>query len=161
MAQKILGPTFPAELKAAGCASVSLGDDGLLECHDQQNRLVRITCDVGGTAVAVRTPDSGNFAQLTDAQIAAIEAVLTAHDPSKQLPEWTGFLVWLDGQLTPDRLTTMGNAYNPFFGWCQFGNTPKVQWAITDAKAKGVITAAEYAIFQTGNTKFNLGMTLS
>lgn len=75
-------------------------------------------------------------------------------------PDWAGFLKWMPTAFDFTTINTLSNAYSSFFAFAQFGNAAGVQWCITDAKTKGTITAAHYALFQNANTTYHLGMTL-
>jgi len=87
--QKIIGPTFKSEIDAAGCPELQWGADGVIECHVLTSGvyyLVKITCEVGGTAVETRIAEIvGTYPCITEAQIVAVKKCLTAHDPGSAL----------------------------------------------------------------------------
>jgi len=87
--QKIIGPTFINEINAAGCPELQWGADGLIECHVLTSGvyyLVKITCEVGGTAVETRIAEIvGTYTCITEAQLIAVKKCLTAHDPGSAL----------------------------------------------------------------------------
>lgn len=86
MARKLIGPNFKTELDAAGCPNIGWGADGLIEVHALTGGVyerVTLTCEVGQDAVDVRTAEVvGTYSCVTEAQITAIKAVLTAHNPA-------------------------------------------------------------------------------
>lgn len=91
MPMKLFGPNFQAELTAAQCPAVQLGGDGTIETHVQTGDIyyrVKITCEVGQSAVDVRTAEIvGTYPCVTELQIVAIKAVLTAHNPATALAD--------------------------------------------------------------------------
>ena len=83
--QKIIGSTFKSEIDAAGCPELQWGADGVIECHVLTSGvyyLVKITCEVGGSATETRIAEVlGTHSCITEAQLIAVKACLTAHDP--------------------------------------------------------------------------------
>lgn len=84
---KPIGPTWEEEQRAAGLAPHQAGSDGLIEVHDQQNRLVKIWKDDAGVVQESRTADIGAHPQVSDAQIAAIKNCLAAHNEASPLSD--------------------------------------------------------------------------
>lgn len=78
---KPIGPTFGREAIAAGLPDgFSFGVNGIIECHDVQNNLVKIWKDDAGTVCETRAFDHGTHAQLSEQQITAIKNCRASHD---------------------------------------------------------------------------------
>lgn len=84
---KPIGPTWSSEAVAAGLAGHAWGADGLIEVHDQQNRLVKIWKEDAGAVQESRMADVGSHPQLTESQITAIKTFLATHDHTKPAPK--------------------------------------------------------------------------
>ena len=93
----IPGPAWEDESRVAGLHGLAFSmSAGIIECHDSLNRLVNIWKDSMGSVQESRVAGIGAHAQLTEQQIAAIKAVLTAHNPATPGPiavNWGGFAV--------------------------------------------------------------------
>lgn len=95
-----IGPKWASE--AAGLPTHSYGADGIIEVHDQQNRLVKIWKDDAGVVQESRTPEpkvagydaEGKpclkdpvYVQATEEQINTIKTVLASHDHTLPRPD--------------------------------------------------------------------------
>lgn len=91
MAQKVIGPSFVNEIAAAGLTGlpIGFGSNGDIETHILSGDvyyLVKITCEVGGSAVETRIAETvGTYPCITEAQLTTVKACLTAHDPESAL----------------------------------------------------------------------------
>lgn len=91
---KAIAKSFVAECRAAMVSTDgwAFTDSGVVECHDEQGRLVKVWKDDAGLVQESRSADTGALAQLTESHIAALKAVLAAHDSTPIM--FQGEQVW-------------------------------------------------------------------
>ena len=94
---------------------------------------------------------------IVDAELARLLAV-----QATPLPDYEGFLVALDAQLTFAQINEMHRLYGMFVSWCQFENAPRIQECILDAQANhpDLMTPAVYALFQQAVTDYHIPVVL-
>lgn len=65
-------------------------------------------------------------------------------------PDYRGFLVYLDANLTSAQINEMHRLYGMFVSWCQFENADRIQECILDAQANHptLMTPAVCALFR-------------
>lgn len=78
------------------------------------------------------------------------------------VPDYIGFLHWLNANLSFAQVQAFHQHYGMFIAWCQFGNAPRVQEAILDAKLNHpeLMTPAVYALFQQAAQTYHLPVVL-
>ena len=105
--------------------------------------------------------DGSCQSMLVSAMSPDVVATILPADPVVPQPDGVGFEQAIKngvgGILAANALAVV---YPLFFAAVEKGNWPDVQTLILDAKAKAVLSAAQYAQFQTSAAQFNTKMVL-
>jgi len=130
-----IGPTFIDEVRVAGA------------------RVDGLSCDPVSGALAYTGP-------WTEQEMAAVEAVLVAHDPTAQpsIPDPDGFLRHIPTIFGADLagLMALAKEYPAFADFVRYQNGPAIQWCIQDAQSKGFLTPAQYDAFKAAVSTYHL-----
>lgn len=104
------------------------------------------------------TPDT-----LTASEHATAAAIFAAFDlaaAEAPPPDYAAFIHWIPTAFDFPTMLTLNTAYGMFPWFCLYGNAAGMAYCLTDAKAKNVLTVAQYALFQQGVQTYHLPVVL-
>lgn len=97
---------------------------------------------------------------VTPAQRAAVEAVITAHNPNTGGLNVAGFKVWLKANLSFDLWNKVERAYPGFTRDLEAANWPYFQAGVIAAKADAPLTNGQWMALKNAVTTYKLPITL-